>query len=68
MIKENDKCVITNNTTSKIDLPLFRQNFKWRLNPNDTLEFPINSAEQGLFYLKQKVLGLSVTIGESNKV
>lgn len=68
MIKENDKCVITNNTMSKIELPLFRQNFKWQLNPNDTLEFPITSAEQGLFYLKQKALGLSVTIGENNGV
>ena len=68
MIKENDKCVITNNTTNRIDLPLFRQNFKWQLNPNDTLEFPINSAEQGLFYLKQKALGLGVTISENNGV
>ena len=66
MIKKNDKCVITNNTTNKIELPLFRQNFKWLLNPNDTLEFTINSAEQGLFYLKQKALGLGVTISAGN--
>lgn len=61
-IEKGSKVTIKNSTDNTISLPIFKHNFRWDMKKDDEMTFPIQSVERACFYLKQKSLGLDVTI------
>lgn len=63
-IEKGSKVTIKNNTNNTISLPTFKHNFKWDMKKDEEITFPIQSVERACFYLKQKIVGLDVSIGD----
>lgn len=62
-IEKGSKVTIKNSTDNTISLPIFKHNFRWDMKKDEEITFPIQSVERLCYYLKQKSLGLDVTIG-----